>query len=213
MDETEIEIPKQAPVMVLPNTVLFPHAPLPLYIFEPRYRAMLAWALENDRVFCIAQQRTNATGTTSRKDFYHIAGLGLIRACVGNEDGTSHLLLQGITRVRLTKFLQDEPFFLARIRPLRTTALAGPGATDYLPDVLRLVQEVRAMTKKIGERIELPEGGMELLEKVNHPDLLSDTVAHAFVRTPAYRQDLLEETDIRERLSSLLSYLREELED
>ena len=49
-----LSIPKQAPLMVLPEMTLFPHALVPLRIFEPRYRAMLEWTLERERVFCLA---------------------------------------------------------------------------------------------------------------------------------------------------------------
>jgi len=50
-------LPEQAPVMPLPGAVLFPHALLPLYIFEPRYREMLAHALAHERMFCVALLR------------------------------------------------------------------------------------------------------------------------------------------------------------
>ena len=45
MMQTAISIPSEAPVMVLPGTVLFPNSVMPLRIFEPRYRAMLEFGL------------------------------------------------------------------------------------------------------------------------------------------------------------------------
>src|SRR5687767_7811165 len=83
MPTLDLKIPSEAPVMVLSNALLFPHVLLPLHIFEQRYRAMLEWALEHDRVFCIALRRPDAVETGASSDFYHVAGLGLIRACVG----------------------------------------------------------------------------------------------------------------------------------
>jgi len=87
--------------MVLPGAQLFPHVPLPLYIFEPRYRRMLSWSLEQDRMFCIASMKPGISEAHSRDEFYHTVGLGLVRACVGREDGTSHLILQGMARMRI----------------------------------------------------------------------------------------------------------------
>ena len=49
-----IEIPTEVPVMALSNAVLFPHSLLPLHIFEPRYRDMLAHSLDGDRMFSVA---------------------------------------------------------------------------------------------------------------------------------------------------------------
>ena len=49
-----LNLPPKAPIMVLPNATLFPHALLPLIIFESRYQEMLSWSLEHHRMFCIA---------------------------------------------------------------------------------------------------------------------------------------------------------------
>ena len=58
---SSLTLPKQLPVMPLPGAVLFPHALLPLYIFEPRYRQMLADALHSNRMFSVAMQKPGST--------------------------------------------------------------------------------------------------------------------------------------------------------
>jgi Lon protease-like protein len=108
--------------MPLPGAVLFPHALLPLYIFEPRYQQMLEHVLHHHRMFCVALIEPNRPQWISIEDFSHIATVGLIRACVAREDGTSNLILQGLRRVRLTAFKQDTPFPVARIEPLDSVA-------------------------------------------------------------------------------------------
>jgi hypothetical protein len=95
-----IVLPDQIPVMPLPGALLFPRALLPLYIFEPRYRAMLEYALKHHRMFSVALIKPVHADWQSPDDFFEIAGVGLIRACVGRGDGTSNLILQGLERVR-----------------------------------------------------------------------------------------------------------------
>ena len=56
--------------MVLPNTLLFPESLLPLFIFEERYREMLAWALEHERMFCMALLRSGREDWSSPDDFH-----------------------------------------------------------------------------------------------------------------------------------------------
>src|SRR6266705_2701745 len=114
MDESII-LPQQVPVMPLPGALLFPHALLPLYIFEPRYRQMLKHALGHHRMFCVALLKPHCAAWQSPADFFQTAGVGLIRACVERSDGTSNLILQGLERVRFTDFEQDTPFPVARI--------------------------------------------------------------------------------------------------
>src|SRR5512140_3675702 len=109
-----MKIPREVPVMTLPNATLFPQALLPLYIFEPRYRQMLADALHSTRVFSVAMQKPGST----RESPSPVAGLGLIRVSVGHRDGTSHLVLQGLARVELQETVRYKPYRVQRIRLL-----------------------------------------------------------------------------------------------
>src|SRR6187455_127874 len=59
-----MQLPLEVPVMTLPSATLFPQALLPLYIFEPRYRKMLADALKGPRMFSVAMQKPGRTRET-----------------------------------------------------------------------------------------------------------------------------------------------------
>src|SRR3954447_5476042 len=127
-----VALPDAVPVMPLPGALLFPHALLPLCIFEPRYRAMLARALAEDRMFCVTLIDSPGTDWDSSEDFRHVASVGLIRACVDRPDGTSNLILQGLQRVRFTGFRQEQPFPIAEIEPLASTPANPPVEAEAL---------------------------------------------------------------------------------
>src|SRR5258707_10106868 len=109
-----MKIPREVPIMTLPNATLFPQALLPLYIFEPRYRQMLADALHSNRMFSVAMRRPGSARETPSP----VAGLGLIRVSVGHRDGTSHLILQGLARVELEEAVRYKPHRIQRMRAL-----------------------------------------------------------------------------------------------
>src|SRR5688572_17574021 len=123
--------------MTLPNATLFPQALLPLYIFEPRYRQMLADALDSHRMFSVAMQRPG----DSRETPLVVAGLGLIRVSVGHKDGTSHLILQGLTRVELEEPVRTRPYRVQRIRPLATPPCDTVAADALWAKVRELLKE------------------------------------------------------------------------
>jgi Lon protease-like protein len=135
---TSVILPQQVPVMPLPGALLFPHALLPLYIFEPRYRQMLKHALSHHRMFCVALIKPHCTAWQSAADFFHTAGVGLIRACVDRGDGTSNLILQGLERVRFTDFEQEAPFPIARIDSLESDSLSSVETEALATKVLEL---------------------------------------------------------------------------
>jgi Lon protease-like protein len=114
-------LPLSIPVITLAECNVFPHALLPLNIYEPRYREMLAEALRTDRFMAVASLRVADEDEAWDESEANIDGFscaGLLRACVGQPDGSSRLILQGVGRIRFTGWLQRTPFRIARCEPV-----------------------------------------------------------------------------------------------
>lgn len=197
MGSGELEVPENLPVMVLGGATLFPNTLLPLFIFEPRYRAMLESALSTDRLLAIAQPlRENEERVCS------VAGVGLIRACVRKDDGTSNLILQGVARVKFTAWPQLVPFRVATVSRIGSLEPESEEARRERLVHLRVVLERGGLT--------LPPEMGEHLARIDDPDALTDIAASALLKDPVKRQAILaEESNVR-RQELLLRLLREE---
>src|SRR5271157_4494930 len=149
-----MKLPREVGVMTLPNATLFPQALLPLYIFEPRYRQMLADALHSHRLFSVAMQKPGATRETPSA----VAGLGLIRVSVDHRDGTSHLVLQGIARVALAEAVRYKPYRIHRIRPLPTPPCDNVRVDALVAKVRELLEERIALGLPFPFPVMSPEG-------------------------------------------------------
>ena len=195
-----MELPEEVGIMTLPNAILFPQALLPLYIFEPRYRTMLKQSLESQRMFAVALQRTPTSSPKLVPN--RIAGVGLIRACVDKPDGSSNLILQGVSRVRFTDFVQEKPFYVGRIEVLETEE------SDAL--------EVEALSVKVVELIGTmhdagqiqAEGILKFLREIEDYDALADIVTYSFIEDLLSKQDILETLNLRQRLQKVIIALR-----
>ena len=203
MDQS-ITLPDQVPVMPLPGAVLFPHALLPLHIFEPRYQEMLEFALRGHRMFCVALVKSRRAPWKSPQDFFHIAGVGLIRACVGGPDGTSNLILQGLRRVRFSAFEQIAPFPMARLEPLESTATSSVETDALGAKVLELYARFKESGRQFPARMD------EYLSHLGDTEMLADLMAATFINDPLRRQQVLEELAVNQRLRLVIQYLREE---
>jgi Lon protease-like protein len=199
----KLNLPADVPVMVLPGAALFPNSLMPLFIFEERYREMLAYSLERARMFCIAQMKPGISEAVDEDDFRHIAGLGLIRACVGNENGTSQLVLQGLARVKLVNFIQQEPFRIAQIKELRSKVENEVEADALGIKVLDLCRSLKEKNTDLHMLLN------NQIPQTTNPEIISDFVAQAFVGDPARRQGILEELDVCDRLRMLIAALRD----
>lgn len=192
------ELPESVGTMILPGVTLFPGSLLPLYIFEARYRRMLASALAGDRIFAVAHAEEDG-GVAA------IAGLGVVRACVANADGTSNLILQGLSRVRISA-LKMRPYPKAQIQRL--------GDVDPDPAVtgaLRIeVQNAFGQLRKSG--VEMPHGFESYLAGIDSAGAYADAIAAAFVSDAVERRGFLEEPQVSVRLARLLNCLVRQLQ-
>jgi ATP-dependent Lon protease len=214
-----MKLPREVPVMTLPNATLFPQALLPLYIFEPKYRQMLLDSLNSSRMFSVAMQKPGRTRETPSP----IAGLGLIRVSVGHNDGTSHLILQGIARVELEETVRYKPYRVQRIRPLESQ----PANELVVDALLAKVRELLEERVRLGmpfpfpvmSKEKSPEGSagfspkdvLEYLDKLSDPEQVADLVSCAVLSGPVERQTILETVNLEARLKHLVHFLMAEI--
>ena len=190
--------------MPLPGALLFPHALLPLYIFEPRYREMLEHALTHHRMFSVALVRPNQSDWKTTSDFFHVSTAGLVRACVERADGTSHLILQGLRRIRFTSFVQEIPFPIARIETLPSDNPASLQTAALGAKVLELYERFKGSGRQLPAKVD------HYLSGLSDPEMLADLMAFTFISDPLRRQEVLEELSINQRLRLVIQYLGEE---
>jgi len=201
-----VDLPDEVPVMPLPGAVLFPHALLPLYIFENRYRDMLEHALQRDRMFSVTLIKPSCLEWHAPEDFFHFATVGLIRACVGRDDGTSNLVLQGLHRVRFSSFQQETPFPIARIDIIESRNDTATVETEALGEkVLELYRKLKRAERRLPPKVD------RYLAQLGDLEMLADLVASTFVDDPLRRQRVLEESSLNQRLRLLITYLQDEI--
>jgi Lon protease-like protein len=112
-------LPSSIPIFPLPNVVLFPTVCLPLHIFEPRYREMVADALEGDRIIGMALLRPGwEEHYEGRPPIYPVGCAGLISHAERLPDGRYNIVLRGLEKFRVLREHQRRAYRVADIDPL-----------------------------------------------------------------------------------------------
>ncbi len=190
----------------LPGCVLFPHAILPLHIFEPRYRLMTEDALAGDQFVTIVQLRPPATGSTGGLGSPPIETVGCLGRILQHErlpDGRFNFLLLGRRRVRLLGELPGgKPYRVAEVEVMDDIPGSGPdepGRTELIALFRRAFERQQAIDPDLASVLEssLPLG------------VLTDIVAHALGLPAFLKQRLLAEPRVETRAKTLLSILRQ----
>jgi Lon protease-like protein len=191
------------PIFPLPNVQLFPHALLPLHVFEPRYRALIKDCLEGNHVMAIATLEPGfEEDYEGRPPVKRVCGVGLL---IGHEplpDGRSNILVRGLSRAEIVKELApDRAYRCVQARPLEDRIAQGL-------DRPAAVQTLVLLADRLADR--LPSGGATLRGLVrSQPQLgpLADVLAAAIVTDPADRQRLLEDPDVAARVELVAARL------
>ncbi len=202
-------LPNNVPVMNLSHATLFPQAIVPLYIYEDCYRTMLEDVLSSHRFFALADlniknnSQMNKTGANNIKHI--IAGLGMIRACRKNPDGTSHLILQGVSRIRIIDLSLKKPYPLAKI-------------TSIIPENLAEQPSYQAIKKTLIDFIEnlvqlnpkLPEDILPFLANLDDSENVLDVAIASLCPSGLLKQSLLETLSVHKRYDYFLRFLEKE---
>ena len=185
------------------NTVLFPHLPLPLHIFETRYRAMISDCLEAGHSFGVVGIREGLeTGPALP---YDVGTLAKIVRIDRMDDGRMNLLVSGASRFRILEKATDRPYLRGRIELIQETGDDAAGIGE-LTDAAGLAfrDYSNLLRELVGEQPEPFEPPME-------PELLSYLIAGTLTQQLPQKQALLECLRTDARLRSELALLRREI--
>jgi Lon protease-like protein len=198
---SSLEIPEVCGAMLLPDCTLFPHGGLPLRIFEPRYRRMLEDSLAGSCFFAVA--RLVGDETDDPADCVSPIGtVGLIRASREMDDGTSHLLLHGVIRVRFVEWLDTGDYPSARIRPIPQVFEPESQAEAALESLREAAGHATA-----GLPAEVRDVFNMMVSGIEDPAILADVLSQQFIHDPDERQELLDMESVAARIAWLCSRL------
>ena len=203
-DQSNTSFSGRAPLFPLPTMTLLPHVLLPLHIFEPRYRRMVADALSGERYLALAQIVPGAETIEPAPIYDHVC-LTSVVAEEHLDDGRYYLLVQGVVRSKvLSEEKSDLPYRIARLE-LRP---------DLLPAVPTIHRENRRRElleafRDLGDRPDLDKLLHEICDPMVPLGQFCDLLASSLNLSAARMQALLAEPNVDVRSDLLLNFLRE----
>lgn len=189
------------PIFPLPNVTFFPGTILPLHVFEPRYREMIAACLRGDKLLGVALLRDGwQQDYFGQPPIHKTFGVGKIIEHDRLEDGRYNVQLQGLYRVRLITEYPTQPFRTGRGLVL----LDGP-LDSRRREVAGLRRELRAACDALcGLMPEYAPSLRAVWASQPHPCMIVDQLAAMMVLDAYDRQSILEEIDPIRRMKLML---------
>ncbi|MHC4550616.1 MAG: LON peptidase substrate-binding domain-containing protein [Planctomycetota bacterium] len=194
--------PKRVPIFPLAEVILFPGALLPLHIFEPRYRRMLADTLEGDRLIAMALlKQCDRKEYQTKPPFHETVCIGQVIHHEGLPDGRANIALLGLSAGRAIRIDDDKPYRTAEVELLLDRA-------DADTDQDAKIQRAYARAVPGGQDLQRLKDQLEEFLLPDHiPSALINTCAVTAPLFPMDKLELLEERSLARRLDRLLELL------
>src|SRR6266542_2404336 len=198
---------KSLPVLPVRDTVLFPHAVLPLTVGRES-SVQLINSLGEDKTIVVVAQREARIDSPQPSDLYTVGTLAVVHKVVKMPNQSLFVFAEGLERVRLAEFTQLTPFMQARVETVPEAIPPKTSEVEALQrNVLTLFQQIVAGSPTLSDELST------VAMNVEEPGRLVDFIASSLPSlSTADKQDTLETTDVRVRLEKINQHLAKELE-
>ncbi|HXP46305.1 MAG TPA: endopeptidase La [Terriglobales bacterium] len=195
------------PVLPVRDTVLFPHAVLPLTVGRES-SVNLINSLGEDKTIVVVAQREARIDNPQPTDLYSIGTLATVHKVVKMPNQSLFVFTEGLERVRMTDYIQLSPFLRARTEIIPEEEFRKTAEEEALHrNVLTLFQQIVATSPTLSD--ELQTVAMNIDDSGRLADFIASSLPSLATKD---KQELLETTDIRVRLDRINRHLAKELE-
>jgi len=202
------EIPSIMPVLPVRDIVVFNYMILPLFVGRDKSVKAVDAALSGERHILILSQKDETVDNPGPDDLYQVGTVGMIMRMLKMPDGRLKVLVQGLSRARVKRFVTDDPYHLAEVE-----AIAEADARDLTSEQEALVRSSRELSEKILTLRGISPGDiMGVLNAVNEPGRLADLIASNLRMKVVEAQAILECEEPVQRLRMVNDQLVKEAE-
>ena len=204
--DVSLHIPEILPILPLRNMVVYPQTVLPLSADQPRAIRLIESAFNTNRLIVLAAMTNPEVDVPKPEDVYHVATVAMVHRLLRALDGSVRLIIQGLKRLRIVGWTATEPYLQAKV--------------ELYPEVISPNVELEALQRNLLDLFSrqvdlvtyLPDELIMAANSTNDPRQLAYLIATSIRMELKEAQQILEVTDVSEKLHLLTRILNRELE-
>ena len=206
LDAGTLVTPDRLPVLPLRDVVVFPHVVMPLLVGRAPSLAALDATSPDDRLVLLVAQRDPETQEPAAADLYRVGVVARVRQLSRLGSGTVKVLVEGLARTRVTRYVAGNDCLRAVIEPMPPFLLHGDDDEAHLRRVLALFEEYVALHRR------LPQELVTIIQAAESPTRQAFGIAAHVAARLDRRQALLETPEFPALLRALGEMLAGEIE-
>lgn len=207
IDGKKLDIPEVLPILPLRNTILFPGVVLPITIGRDKSITAVKEAYKTNKLIGVVGQTDGAVEEPEFKDIFTIGTVAHIMRMIKMPDGSTTAIIQGRVRFAVRELVQSEPYMKAKVDLLQDTIPVDDKEFDAL---ILSIKDLAAEIIKLNPQI--PSEAAIVLRNIANPVTLTHFISSNLNIATNEKQKLLEVSDMRMRVRSVLEHLNRELQ-
>lgn len=198
--------PQKIPILGLSDIVVFPGMIIPLLIESAEGGQLINDALAGNRFLGLVLQKNAEAENPAPQDLCDHGCLARIQKMVKGDDESVRILIEGLNRFQIERYVAIDPYLVATLRIL-------PSRNENSPEMTALIRSAKSQFQKIAELSNsLNEEAKLAILKRDNPAVMADLMAGSLNLSLSDQQALLQTPEVKARFKMILPWLGRELE-
>jgi ATP-dependent Lon protease len=194
------------PVLPLRDVVVYPFMVIPLFVGRERSIKALEVAMAADKQILLTTQKSASEDQPTEEELYHIGTLATVLQLLKLPDGTVKVLIEGVRRAKVARFITNESYFLADVELIDDTNVQSRDIEILVRSLKSQFEQYVKLNRKIPTEI------LASVLAIEDASRLADTIAAHLSLKIDEKQKLLEIVDLVKRLEKLVGIMESEID-
>ncbi|MCM3795578.1 MULTISPECIES: endopeptidase La [Priestia] len=194
------------PLLPLRGLIVYPTMVLHLDVGRDKSVQALEKAMMDDHLVCLVSQKDMGIDEPTKEDLYRTGTLAKIKQMLKLPNGTMRVLVEGLNRVNVTEFEDSEEYFVVHVEKQNEEHQVDVEDKALMRTLLDYFEQYIKLSKKVSVET------LSTVSDIEEPGRLADIVASHLPIKIQLKQEILEITDVKERLNTIISHIQDEQE-
>ena len=192
------------PLLPLRDIVVFPSMVIPLFVGRDKSISALNEVMKKDKKIILVTQKNSEIDDPKKTDIFMYGCEGSILQLLKLPDGTVKVLVEGVKRVKILDFKDNEKFITCEYTPLNDEINNDEDLYPLATTAIRRLEKLTSINKKISSET------IDAIKQLKEPSQIADNVASHITATISEKQKIFETSDVKKRLNTIIKIMENE---
>ena len=192
------------PLLPLRDIVVFPNMVIPLFVGRDKSISALNEVMKNDKKIILVTQKNSEVDDPKKTDVFMYGCEGSILQLLKLPDGTVKVLVEGIKRVKLLDFKDNEKFITCEFTSQNDVVNKSEDLYPLAATAIRRLEKLTSVNKKVSSET------INTIKQLKDPSQIADNIASHITATISEKQQIFETMDVKKRLNTIIKIMENE---